>query len=160
MSQRWNSLHHLRRTVNINLSLLAPFLCIVLKQNYPVLKVRDDNLQVLGTLQSSIVTLSPLPVHECVVSLSQFVCRRIYHACVVAWDSWRFIVPFSLPRGHGLSEPWVSFWTVPIYNVSLKGKPKSVVVFFKRYASNWKLVMNSQTCQLSSYWEYAGLQEV
>lgn len=58
---------------------------------------------VLGALHSSEV-LSPLLVHEHIASLSHFVCRRIYHACVVAWDSWRFIFPFPLPL-----NPWAEW---------------------------------------------------
>lgn len=138
MSQRLSSSHHLLRRVNVNLSLWAPFLCVSLKQNHPVLKVRVGDLQswVLFSLLKSFLLcwcMSPL-----FPSPSLFAGG---FTMLVWWPGTAedLFSCFPCPWTHGLSELRVSFWTVQIYCASLQGKQEPVVVFFKSHASSLKL---------------------
>lgn len=127
-----------RRRVNINLALWALFLCVGLKQNHPVLKVRVGDLQswVLFSLLKSFLLC------WCMSALFPSPSWFAGGFTMLAWwpGTAEDLFPhFPCPWRHGLSEPWISFWTVQIHSESLKGKQKPVVVFFKSHASSLKL---------------------
>lgn len=126
------------RRVNINLSLWAPFLCVDLEQNHPVLKVR------LGDLQSWVLSNLLKSFLLCWCMSALFPTPSLFAGGFTMLTWWpgtaEDLFPhYPAPEAMG----WVSLesafelsrFTLQVF----RGKQNPVAVFFKSHASSLKL---------------------